>query len=799
MAVRGSTVMQFAPSEVYQSATPPESPAVGQLWRNTGVTPNELLAWKGLSVGNARSYPGIESGMTVSFEDLSDDRTLGVTVKAVASQAGSGAPSPTNIRAIGGKSSVKVVRTGKNILKPGTTMTSAGVTTTVAVDGTVTLNGTCTGAAGTPTLFTVQMGVFLNGQFTFSANNPAAHGSDLQMRLMQDGSSQVASPLTNFTLTSIGSKLTFTLSNQYVWGYAIRVGGGATYNNVVIRPQLEAGADATAFEAYSGKDYTLIPSLALYGMAGAEDEIASDGHGLYRTELKTLAGTQPCSYHASQPTNANYARFGLTAGIKPGSVGLCSHFQWASISQSTATDAIGQDGASDIGFVIMKARMSGWSDAWAPAQKVAAFQAWLAAENTAGTPVKVLYQRASNLEASAAPVRISGAGGRNLVASDGATVSVAYTGSGWAALGAVQRMAIESVSISPEEGLRVDTVLSSADGAHQVLTFFNARGARYGLFRSSDGMMILGGMVLPNGQPAGVAGALVSPGAAGETRIGIETAASGSGQARVDTAALHLVQPSFMRATGPDFAPTGETTPVKIEAVRSTLLNAQSECVDNYSVSIKALNALRLIAMGEGGTELAWLLVQRSPEGSTIYTDGAYSASDSARTLSNFAPMIHMSMPTGESIVYNATARRYMLDWKTIGDGYGRYGSFKGGNQSLRDVGIVIRESGYYRFVFHADLEQASSSSGAVLTINRMPAEWTPPTSRDYATDADLTTRIAYRRAASAPLSASSTTCSLVADLWCFSGEKILPVVSMAAASKMLVSAGTFFTAQKIG
>ena len=127
--------------------------------------------------------------------------------------------------------------------------------------------------------------------------------------------------------------------------------------------------------------------------------------------------------------------------------------------------------------------------------------------------------------------------------------------------------------------------------------------------------MILGGMVLPNGQPAGVAGALVSPGAAGETRIGIETASEGSGLARVDTAALHLVQPSFAGATGPDFAPTGENTPVRIEAVRSTLLNAQSECVDNYSVSLKALNALRLIAMGEGGSELAWLLVQRTSEG----------------------------------------------------------------------------------------------------------------------------------------------------------------------------------------
>jgi hypothetical protein len=43
------------------------------------------------------------------------------------------------------------------------------------------------------------------------------------------------------------------------------------------------------------------------------------------------------------------------------------------------------------------------------------------------------------------------------------------------------------------------------------------------------------------------------------------------------------------------------------------------------------------------------------------------------------------------------------------------------------------------------------------------------------------------------------TTCTLVADLWCEEGDKVLPVVAMAAASKTLVSAGTFFTAQKTG
>ena len=59
--------------------------------------------------------------------------------------------------------------------------------------------------------------------------------------------------------------------------------------------------------------------------------------------------------------------------------------------------------------------------------------------------------------------------------------------------------------------------------------------------------------------------------------------------------------------------------------------------------------------------------------------------------------------------------------------------------------------------------------------------------------------RLDCRRAAGAPLNSTVTTCELVADMECFGDEKILPVVAMAAASTTRVSAGPFFTAQRIG
>jgi len=645
MAARGSTALQFVPAEVYQADSPPENPAVGQLWRNTGVTPNELLAWTGKGTDAARRYAASRSGIAVAFEDLSDDRALKVTVQTVAAQAGSGAPSPDNARAISGRPSAAV-----------------------------TLNGV---------------------------------------------------------------------------GVALTPGG------------------------------------PLYGLVGAEDEIASDGGEIHRTRYLELNGSEGWSDVGFAASGYFSTPLPAAAGASP--LPLCSRFEPVASA------------APDSNRVVLSGSELRIYPSDAVASTKAAFLSWLAANN-----VQVLYPLASPVSEAGQAVPMVGRAGVNTVSCDGAAVLVEYAGSGWAALGATQRFQAESVAITPEEGLRVDTTLVSADGAHQVPTYFNARGTKYGLFRASDGVMILGGMVLPSGQPAGVAGALVSPGATGETRIEIETASSGSGQARVDTAALHLVQPSLEGATDLNPAPTGEKVPVWFEAVRTTLLDADSRYIDNYNASIKALGSVQLAALNEGGGTLAWLIVERTAEGGLVHTDGAYAATDSRRTLANFAPRIQMSMPTSESIVYNATARRYMPDWKDIDDEYGRFQTFKGGNQSARDVGIVIQAPGFYRFVFNADLEGGSGSSGVVLLINRMPWNWMPPTTRNYCLDTDFApssgpARIEYHRATSAPVGSSVVTCLQVSEMWCEYGDKILPVVTMVSTSKTLLSMDTFFSAQRVG
>ena len=262
------------------SDTPPED---SEFWVDTGVSPTMLRRWRGADVPTGREYQQTISADTGSASLSVDNaqgqlRSVALEMGCVATQAGSGDPSLENIRAISGRESVDVRACGKNLLPPQTPQTKSGVALTVQADGGVHLTGTCTAAEGDPITFSVLMGVTLNGQHTFSMGNAVAIGSHLQMRLLESDGAQVSTAPTNFGASTANATNTFTLDNQYVYGWAIRVGGGETYD-VTLYPQLEAGDTATAFEPYRSMGGTVTPTEPLYGLPDAKDtvEVSTDG------------------------------------------------------------------------------------------------------------------------------------------------------------------------------------------------------------------------------------------------------------------------------------------------------------------------------------------------------------------------------------------------------------------------------------------------------------------------------------------------------------------------------------------
>ncbi len=493
MAARGSTVMQFIPSEITQAAALPDNPTVGQLVQFTGVTPNELLMWTGKGINpTQRRYAASKSGAEVTINDLSDDYALSVTVKNIATQAGIGTASPTNIRAIIRKSSLTARRAGKNLFPTRENQTINGVTKNVNSDGGVTLNGT----ASATTWFTMNLPVMLNGVLIMSANNPTAN-SGVSIRV---GKSDSTYPI-DLNL-NVANKVSAAVSVANGIFVDIRVSAGTVLSNFVIKPQLELGAAATEFEKYAATDYALTPDAAFCGYAGSEDEIGSDGHVTHRTVFGQYNGTE--AWAVTSLTGTNTMRFNgpaITTGQNSFANGLCSHFGTNHKSSMYASDTEGWNFESNrFSIRINKTRLPGYTAGWTDAQALAAFKTLLGTWNTAGTPIQAVAALSTPITATVTPVEINGADGANTVTSDGASVAVGYTGSGWAAIGRVQRLNVEAVSVSPEQGLRVDTVLTSEDGSQSVNTYFNARGTKFGLFNITNDTMIAGAGVMPDGR-----------------------------------------------------------------------------------------------------------------------------------------------------------------------------------------------------------------------------------------------------------------------------------------------------------
>jgi hypothetical protein len=74
-----------------------------------------------------------------------------------------------------------------------------------------------------------------------------------------------------------------------------------------------------------------------------------------------------------------------------------------------------------------------------------------------------------------------------------------------------------SIALNNQQGLSIDVTLENGETA--VQTRFIAKDNIYGLFRISDGKLLHGGRLLPDGRVVGVAGALIDPDATGEAYV----------------------------------------------------------------------------------------------------------------------------------------------------------------------------------------------------------------------------------------------------------------------------------------
>lgn len=211
------------------------------------------------------------SGPVASFPDGSDGlpiQSLIADINPV--QSGSGTPSPTNVRPISGRSSVEVMRTGKNFLSPSTWAsgysTQNSVTCTRNADNSYSFSGT----ASANTWFYINTydanhakGFLIpSGTYVVSCEgltNGSPNGYRFQASLYKNGvmsSNAKAYDSTNETLTITDGDLT----EAYIY-----VPSGKNMSGITLKPMIRlASVTDSTFEPF-GNTYTTALGRTVYG------------------------------------------------------------------------------------------------------------------------------------------------------------------------------------------------------------------------------------------------------------------------------------------------------------------------------------------------------------------------------------------------------------------------------------------------------------------------------------------------------------------------------------------------------
>ena len=247
------------------SDTPPED---SEFWVDTGVSPTMLRRWRGADVPTGREYQQTISADTGSASLSLDNaqgqlRSVALEMGCVAKQAGTGDPSPENIRAISGRESVDVRACGKNLCSSpvthGIRSASGGMFYSHA--------GASTNRTSNAEIIPVTGGETYTLSWSGDDSNPA----HLEMFLFYENetllsSTKQTSPTVTIPANANGLGFNLLSQNAYTTDY-------------ITDAQLEVGDTATAFEPYRSMGGTVTPTEPIYGLPDAKDtvEVSTDG------------------------------------------------------------------------------------------------------------------------------------------------------------------------------------------------------------------------------------------------------------------------------------------------------------------------------------------------------------------------------------------------------------------------------------------------------------------------------------------------------------------------------------------
>lgn len=307
--------------------------------------------------GKAFVYVAVSSGTTVTNLTLYPQLEVGSEATAYEPYQGETITSD-EVELYGDSHTV-----GKNLIPTMDEPLSAnGITCTVNVDGSITLDGTAT--ANTYINFPHMM--IEAGTYTLSSGSAIPTGIGLSLREANNQS-------TNLLRVSNGqSAATGTIAyngDAYVY---ISINSGTTVSNLTIYPQLEEGSEATAYEPYQGMTTALEDGDSL--------DLAT-GEVVRRWKRLELDGTEAWTFAGTNDHGISNFYTPLTDPyVSKPPTWMCTHYPNQNTLFADTTDR---------GIMLSAGYTAYIRETYTTVED---FKAYLAAQKEAGTPVTVLYR-----------------------------------------------------------------------------------------------------------------------------------------------------------------------------------------------------------------------------------------------------------------------------------------------------------------------------------------------------------------------------------------------------------------------
>lgn len=345
--------------------------------------------WSSQNIIEKLCPPLMGNGNPVVVSDCIKGYPMKITASWEPTQAGSGDPSPENIRAISGKTSVTVTGCGENLLNitPFNKTVKNGVTFEYLVDGGIHIFGTATADTDSP-IFTVSM--LPPGNYCGSDLPAGVFGTIIVVR--------------RGNRLWLNAKKRFTIeSGDTTECWYARVQAGVTVD-LTLYPYIISGTTAPSVDKmpYKAQTRNLVLPETVYG--GSVD--ATTGKGMKTWDLITLDGTESWRMGgiASDKSDWYYQSHRITDAINAApdkGNQYSSHYPFNLVANNSTM----QGTALVWGTIRVR-----WGDTIP--DNTDAWKSYLAAQYAAGTPVQVAYRLAE-------PIPFTATGGSLLYQLDG--------------------------------------------------------------------------------------------------------------------------------------------------------------------------------------------------------------------------------------------------------------------------------------------------------------------------------------------------------------------------------------------